>query len=200
MELTNFHAAKALGNLLSNYESDLKYITKFKMYKNSDLTIAEYLYGQNGLQQFINEYRVARNVKKEKVSHLCEFLKMWVLNKDSLNVDSFASSLQKEGITHDNKVMTSLSSKVLFLNNPENIIPIDSLNRNALCININKYAVFLEKVSQFKLEHKEWMVEKISTIMPLIIEIEKSYNDIDFIVYREIRFTDKLLWTIGQIK
>ena len=59
---------KSIGNFLSTYYSDLNYVRQFQDFKNERLTSTEYLKKSTGtFYQFLIEFRVMRNVKKEKV-------------------------------------------------------------------------------------------------------------------------------------
>ena len=51
--------------------------------------------------------------------------KHWVESTDANDVDVLANELNRLGLTHDKKIMTSLASKILFLNNPYEIFPLD---------------------------------------------------------------------------
>jgi hypothetical protein len=118
------------------------------------------------------------------------FAKDWVLSENPSEVDKFANDLNKNKITHDGKIMNSLASKILFLNNPEEIIPIDTLNKRALGAKSNCYNDFMQRIKLFKLE----------SIEPLLSEVEMNFKTlkINFNKYRITRYTDKLLWTKGK--
>lgn len=200
MKITPPQAIEALGNLLFYYNSDLNYIAQFHNFKNDKISENEYLTGNSGFQEFINEYKVARNVRINKVKELMVFARGWVLSKKSLDVDSLAKDLKKNKITHDGKIMTSLASKILFLNTPQKILPIDTLNRRALDQKTNIYREFSNKVDGFKLENNNLIQKYLRTINSLLSEIEKNHTSIkiDFNVYRISRYTDKLLWVKGK--
>lgn len=200
MKITRLQAIEALGNLLFFYNADLKYITQFQNFKNNKISENEYLKCNSGFQQFINEYKVARNVKKDKVKKLMIFVKEWTLSKKSLDVDSLAKDLKKNKITHDGMVMTSLASKILFLNTPQKIIPIDTFNRRALDQKTNIYQQFSNKVDSFKLENNSLIQEYLCVINSVLSEIERNHKSmkINFNMYRISRYTDKLLWVKGK--
>lgn len=200
MKITPLQAIEALGNLLFYYNADLNYIAQFHNFKNDKISENEYLIGNSGFQEFINEYKVARNVRINKVKELMVFAKGWILSKKSLDVDSLAKDLKKNKITHDGKIMTSLASKILFLNTPQKILPIDTLNRKALDQKTNIYREFSNKVDGFKLENNNLIQKYLRTINSLLSEIEKNHTSIkiDFNVYRISRYTDKLLWVKGK--
>lgn len=192
---------EALGNLICYYNSDLRYITYFINYQNGKITEDEYLCNKEScFQRFLNEYKVARNVKKDKLKEFMLFTKEWVSREDSSDVDKFAVALKKKGITQDGKTMTSLASKILFLNNPEAIIPIDSLNKRAVGEKTNIYSEFKIKVDRFISENQNMLEEYLNKVDPLLSEVEVNFKSIgiEFNKYRFARFVDKLLWTKGK--
>ncbi|MGV8058459.1 MAG: hypothetical protein AB2L12_10610 [Smithellaceae bacterium] len=192
---------EALGNLICYYNSDLNYITYFHNFQNGEITENEYLCNKEGcFQRFLNEYKVARNVKKDKVKEFMLFTKEWVLKEDSSDVDKFAVALKKKGITQDGKTMTSLASKILFLNNPEAIIPIDTLNKRAVGEKSNIYSKFKIKVDLFISENQNMIETYLNKVDPLLAEVEVNFKsiEINFKKYRFTRFVDKLLWTKGK--
>lgn len=187
---------EALGNLICYYNSDLSYITYFHNFKNGKINEYEYLCNNEScFQRFLNEYKVARNVKKNKVKEFMLFTKKWVLKEDSSDVDKFASALKKNGITQDGKTMISLASKILFLNNPEVIIPIDTLNKKAVGKKSNIYSNFKIKVDRFISENQNTIEEYLNKVNPLLSEVEANYKSIDIELkkYRFARFVDKIL-------
>jgi len=200
MVITNLQAIQGLGNLITWYQSDLNYISLFKKYKNSDIGDKEYLDNNKGFQKFINEYKVARNVKKARVSDCMKFTKEYILKNTSFSIDNLAIALKEKEITQDGKIMTSLASKLLFLNNPVNVIIIDTLNRRAVNEKTNNYNNFKQKVKKFQQKNINIIQKYLTTADVLLKEIENNYQDleIDFEQYRKMRYTDKILWTIGR--
>ena len=192
---------EALGNLLCYYNSDLYYIACFHNFINGKITETKYLQKEKGyFKSFLIEYRIARNVKKERIRELLLSTKNWVSTKKASIVDDFALALRDQKITHDGKTMTSLASKILFLNNPEEIIPMDRFNKTALNIKSNSYSDFKNKVENYKSKNMDIMKEYLSKIDSLLSEIEKNYKGIkiNFNDYRISRFSDKILWTTGK--
>ena len=70
----------------------------------------------------------------------------------SNDVDQLAKKVKGLGYTHG-KVMTSLCSKDLFLNNPYEIIPIDQLAKRTIGYRGNKYSEFRSKLDSFRDNH-----------------------------------------------
>lgn len=191
---------QALGNLLQFYYSDLVYIRDFQRYKNGKLETDYYLGLSSGtFKSFINEYRVARNVEKSKTDFLLQLTMQWVNTKGQKNVDVFAKLLKEKGITHG-KVMTSLASKILFLNDPWTILPLDNLAKQAVGLKTNIYSEYLPKVDEFKQKNKREIDSCLNSVSQHLKIIEVDFKDevenIEMIRYN--RFVDKLLWTIGR--
>tara|TARA_R110002049_G_scaffold188124_10_gene356438 strand:- start:3713 stop:4303 length:591 start_codon:yes stop_codon:yes gene_type:complete len=189
------HYIKSLGNFLSEYESDLNFITKFNCYKNNKLEIEKYLTKENGcFQKFINDFRVARNIQKDKVDVFLKELKLFVNSDDCDNVDEFAKEINKKQITHG-KIMTSLCSKVLFLNNPYKIIPIDTLAKKSLNYKGNNYLQFSSHLKNFVRKNDSEIDDYLNSIKMYSLEIESKYDFDRIEIIRKNRFIDKLLWT-----
>jgi len=148
MLITELHKIKALGNLLRYYHSDLTYILNFQRFKQKIISESEYLRKTDAsFQSFLNEFRVARNVHKEKVVDLLHATVMWVHEAQADDVDLFADELREKGITQEKKTMTSLASKLLFLNNPWTIFPCDTRNRRAIGVETSRYSDFRRAIS-----------------------------------------------------
>ncbi|HOZ14025.1 MAG TPA: hypothetical protein PK784_04505 [Tenuifilaceae bacterium] len=191
---------QALGNLLQYYRSDLTYIREFKRYKLGKTETGYYLSLSYGtFKSFINEYRVARNVEKSKTDFLLQLTMQWVNTKGQKNVDVFAKLLKEKGITHG-KVMTSLASKILFLNDPWTILPLDNLAKQAVGLKTNIYSHYIPKVDEFKQKNKREIDSCLNSVSHHLKIIEVDFKDevenIEMIRYN--RFVDKLLWTIGR--
>ena len=199
METLNLEVIESLGQLLAYYKSDLEYIANFKLFLRNKKNVDDYLMCNNGFQKFINEFRVARNIKKRKVKDLMLFIKKSKLLNDADAVDAFAEEMKNNRLTHADKVMTVLASKIFFLNKPDKIIPMDSLNKKSLGIKGNKYKDFEIKINEFIDTNNKMISMQLKKIRPFLIKIEKSVNvEIDFEKYRINRFTDKYLWTRGR--
>ena len=193
---------QALGNLLQYYYSDLIYIRDFHRYKNGRISTSEYLEKSTGtFKSFINEFRVARNVDKTKTAILLQLTIDWVTQKDSKDVDGFAAFLKAKGITHG-KVMTSLASKILFLNDPWTILPSDNYTKRAVGLRNNTYSQYIPMTNEFKKINKLEIDECLTSVDEHLNIIETEFkNEITKIkTIRYNRFIDKLLWIRGRGK
>ncbi len=199
MEITNLEAIESLGHLLAYYKSDLEYISNFELFRNKKIN-EEYLTAKkSGFQKYINEFGVTRNIRPERVKDLMFFIRKSKLKEDNNAVDAFAEDMKNNKLTHKDKVMTVLASKIFFLNQPDRIIPMDSLNKKSLGVKGNKYKDFKIKMDEFINENKKLISLHINSVVDLLVEIEKSVNiKIDFEKYRINRFADKYLWVEGR--
>ena len=191
---------QALGNLLTYYHSDLMYIREFHRHKNGKIGTKEYLEKSNGtFKAFINEFRVARNIDKTKTNILLKQTIDWTCSVYHDDVDGFAESLNSNGITH-NKVMTSLASKILFLNNPWVILPMDSLAKKSLGLQNNIYSNYFPLTQEFRDNNEDDISRFLNSIDEHLTTIEAPfYNEIENLkTIRFNRFVDKILWTIGR--
>ena len=191
---------EALGNLLATYRSDLFYIKRFNDFKDGRVSKADYLTKEDGsFRRFINDFRVARNIAKDHVDEFLDELQNWINENQSNDVDQLAKKVQGLGYTHS-KVMTSLCSKVLFLNNPYDIIPIDQLAKRTIGYRGNKYSEFRSKLDSFRKNHTKEINSYLASVSNHIDQIEKDFKeDIPNIeVIRRNRYLDKILWTTGR--
>ena len=201
MEITNLEAIESLGHLLAYYKSDLEYIAQFNLFRNNQIDAEDYLTEKNsGFQKFINEFKIARNIKKERVKDLMVFIKDSKLLEDTKAVDAFAEEIKNNKLTQEGKVMTVLASKIFFLNQPDKIIPMDSLNKKSLGVKGNKYDDFKTKIDEFINEKNSKVLSAyLDSVRDYLIEMENSLNiKIDFEKYRINRFADKYLWAKGR--
>jgi len=199
MEINELLRIKALGNLLQYYHSDLKYILSFQRCKQNAISRSKYLLKSPGsFQSFLDEFRIARNVQKGRVPELLDLTMEWVSTNQADDVDLFADKLREKEITQENKTMTSLASKVLFLNNPWIILPCDTLNRRAVEVKTNRYSDFYRAII---LERETLPIDDyLKPVQEYLCAIEDAFkgkiDDISRI--RRNRFLDKLLWVQGQ--
>jgi predicted RNA methylase len=123
----------------------------------------------------------------------------FVNGKQPNNVDLFAENLAQSNLTRG-KVMTSMASKILFLNNPWEIIPMDTLARNTLKQKNNKYGTYEKNLKVYREQNLSVIESCITFTNPLtkIInkEFENKLQNLDKI--SENRMMDKLLWTFGK--
>jgi hypothetical protein len=183
----------ALGQLLYSYETDLIFMKSFKDYKkdrNKEIAF---------FKNFVNEYKVARNVDKDQSYRLIDITLNWIQKEDSLDVDGFARHLQKDGITR-NQLTTSLASKILLLNNPYKIFPIDNLARKAVNLKSNVYADYIKLVKEYKKQHLPEIEKHLNSVDRHLKIIEKDYSEYfkDIETIRMNRFIDKILWSLGS--
>jgi hypothetical protein len=146
------------------------------------------------------EYGVARNVDKTKVDILLKLTINWVTKNNPSNVDSFANQLKSKNLTFG-KLMTSLASKNLFLNDPWTILPLDGRVKRAVNLPYNTtYAQYLPLAVEFKKKNVIDIEKSLTSVRDhlTIIEaaFEKEINNLRTIRYN--RFVDKILWTIGK--
>lgn len=193
---------QSLGNLLATYYSDLVYIRNFHRFKNGKINFEDYIQNSPGkFKSFINNYRVARNVQKGFTNILLKSTSEWISTSTENDVDKFANRLLSRDITHG-KIMTSLASKILFLNNPWEILPIDSLAKHTVGLKNNLYADYIPLTNKFRADYKTEIFELLNSVENHLKIIESEFiNEIENIkLIRENRLIDKMLWTSGGIK
>jgi hypothetical protein len=200
MEITNLEAIESLGHLLACYKSDLEYISKFNLFRNNQINAEYYLTEKNsGFQKFINEFKITRNIRKERVKDLMVFIKDSILPEDTWTVDTFAEEMKKKKLTQKDKVMTVLASKIFFLIQPDKIIPMDKNNKKSLGVKGNKYKDFRIKINGFIDENGKILSTYLDNVKDYLIKIENTVHiTMDFEKYRINRFTDKYLWVKGR--
>ena len=202
IEMNELLRIKALGNLLQYYHSDLTYILNFQQCKQKTILISNYLLKSPGsFHSFLNEFRIARNVREERVSDLLKLTMEWVDHPNEADkVDEFADKLREEGITQRDDTMTSLASKILFLNNPWVILPCDTLTRRAVGVKTNKYSDFCSAARDMLKRETLPINNYLKPVDGYIRTIEKGFKGkIDKISkIRRNRVVDKILWVQGQ--
>lgn len=197
---------EAKGHVLAFYLSDLFYIDNFNRAKKGELLQIAYLDKNkeinNSFRQFVWDFRVVRNVRAGQLSNLLGETIKWCKGKNADDVDLFKQKLRAKEICHE-KNMTSLSSKVLFLNNPEFIHPYDDLAKKAVGYKGKSYSEYLLKVDEYKKVHKQLIGSLYNDIRQELDSLDKVFNEIrkssvNTKVVRNNRIVDKLLWTIGK--
>jgi hypothetical protein len=122
-----------------------------------------------------------------------------ISDKTNTNVDEFAKILKREKLTHG-KVMTSLASKILLLNNPWEILPIDSLVKKTFNLKTNNYKDYQPLIKKYISSRTSLIsdyLEKTSLFNKTIEnEFKNEIRNIEMI--RVNRFIDKMLWAEGK--
>lgn len=188
---------QAIGNFLQYYHSDLFYIKNFQDYKNSKISSEEYVKKNTGtFYSFLTEFRVARNFTKGCADKLLKETLIWISSHNADNVDLFAELLSKSDLTRGN-ITTSLASKILFLNNPWKILPMDTLTRKALHQMDNKYSTYLINLEKYRNNYKSTIDKCLSHTNELAKVAEQDFvgKIINLHILRENRIIDKLLWS-----
>ncbi|GEJ39233.1 TPA: hypothetical protein ACT4TI_002407 [Flavobacterium psychrophilum] len=191
---------QATGNFLTSYHNDLNYIKKFRDFKENKISENEYIEKKYGtFYSFLIEFRVARNFSQGMVDKLLEETYSFVNGKYPNDVDLFAENLAKSNLTRG-KVMASMASKILFLNNPWEIIPMDTLARKTLNQKENKYKTYEKNLEIYREQNKTVIENCIIFTKPLTEIVNKEFeNKIENLnKISENRIMDKLLWTIGK--
>ena len=112
---------QALGNFLNYYQTDLNYIKQFQDFKSNKIKPEKYIEKVPGsFYSFLIEFRVIRNLPKQTVGVLLIETLNWINSANADDVDLFDNRLAEKGITKG--VMTSMSSKILFLNKLYNYV------------------------------------------------------------------------------
>ncbi len=190
---------KVIGEFLRYYESDLEYIVNFRRFIAGEISIADYSSKTQGsFYSFLIEFKIARNIVQGAALELLLMTKEWCLKESCDDIDAFAKNLKAVGISRG-ATLSSLASKVLFLNNPWEILPMDALARKSLGQKNNLYSEFRKKVEIFRKDRKESLNHLSKEVTPLVIGIEsyvkKSLPQVEAI--RRNRLTDKMLWIMG---
>jgi len=190
---------QSIGNFLAYYKTDLNYIKRFQHFKNNPNVASEYIKKDIGsFYSFLIEFRVARNFTSGSADKLLDETLSWINSKDANNVDLFAEKLSQSNLTRGN-VTTSMASKILFLNNPWEIIPMDSLARKTLRQKENKYSIYNDKLTEFRKINESTFENCLEYIKPLTSLIHNDFNDLNKLdVICKNRIVDKLLWTMGN--
>lgn len=191
---------EAIGNFLSTYHSDLVYFQNFSRLKRGAISIEEYSNGGTGsFHSFLVEFKVIRNITKGSTDELLRETMKWIKGKNADDVDLFAQHLRQTGITRG-QTMTSMASKVLLLNNPWKIMPLDSLARRTLNQTENRYIVYADNLLTFRKRNKSTIEMIIDTTAALTTVLESGFQGEmkDLKSIRRNRVTDKLLWTFGK--
>ena len=191
---------RSIGTFLSSYHSDLTYIDNFQKHKKKHITTPEYVLGNKGMfKTFINEFRVARNIPIGNTHLVLNETMFWISLSSADDVDGFAHHLNLKNVTREKKIMTSLASKILFLNNPWVLLPFDNLAKKSLKQRSNRYEDYLPKMHQYRNEKESEIEQMLSTVNKHLNIIEQNFKHLEDIkTIRHNRFVDKLLWLGGK--
>ena len=189
----------AIGQFLAYYENDLRYILNFQKFKAGKIQAEDYVKKEEGsFYKFVIEFKIVRNFPKGTAIDILNKTKDWINSKQADDVDLFAQNLKIEGYTRGDS--RSLASKILFLNNPWEIIPMDRLTRATLGVKNNNYDDYLYKLKAFESKNQKHIQSMVDYIKPLIDIIHKNYQDLnDLNIIAKNRMIDKLLWS-GEIQ
>jgi hypothetical protein len=193
----NLSQIQAIGYFFSNYYSDLTYIGNFKKFKKGKISLKNYsIKGDHTFYNFLSEFRVARGIGKNKSAKLLKFLIEWLKRDNRNSVDQLAKELKGKKLTHG-KIMTSLASKILFLNDPYKILPIDNRVKKTVHQKSNSYSEYKKRLAKFIRLNKKQIDECSDNLRPFAVQLEKYFqNDIKNLeIIRRNRIIDKLLWT-----
>lgn len=192
---------EAIGHFLGYYRNDLFYINQFQNYKIRTVSHEDFICRKRGsFYSFLIEFRVVRNFIRGEVGSLLKETVNFIESNDCNDVDGFARHLFQAELTRKG-IMASMASKILFLNNPYEIIPMDSLARKSLKQTSNIYTIYRQNIKDFKMENLKTLEEMLEYVKPLTTIIHQDYpliHNADLIA--ENRMTDKLLWTLGKSK
>lgn len=190
---------QSIGNFLAYYKTDLNYIKRFQNFKINPNLASEYIKKDIGsFYSFLIEFRVVRNFTSGSVDKLLDETLLWINSKEANNVDLFAEKLSQSNLTRG-KVTTSMASKILFLNNPWEIIPMDRLARKTLKQKENKYSIYNDNLLEFRTNNEQTFENCLEFIKPLTTLIHNDFNDLSKLeIICKNRIVDKLLWTMGN--
>lgn len=198
IKVTESNRIKAIGQFLAFYESDLNYIKRFQQFKDN-LDLSYINEGEYSFTAFISEFRIARNIGLNTRKEALKLIKKWCESNYCDDVDGLSKKFKLTKYSHE-KGPLSFSSKVLFLNNPYNILPLDRYGKKTLSLNSwASYQDYITAVDVFKKENEYLLKESLNQIKAMAISIEKGFNELGQIeLIRYNRFTDKLLWVCGK--
>lgn len=190
---------EAIGHFLAYYKSDLHYINQFQNYMRGKLSEVEYINRSKGsFYSFLIEFKIVRNFKAGQIHRLLEETTNFIKFNDGIDVDSFAFKLSKTDFTRKN-IVSSMASKILFLNDPYSIIPMDSRARTTLGQKLNKYNTYTENLSLYKKHNKNLIQEMLDYVKPMTDIVHEDFPLLKNIeIIAENRMIDKFLWTAGK--
>jgi hypothetical protein len=192
---------RAVGFFLATYESDLLYIENFRKFRKGRIPSTTFCQkGNHSFYSFLSEFKVTRNFKKSKCNKILLLTEKWLDKGKITEVDNFALHLRSLRLTHG-KTMTSLSSKILFLNKPQKLFPFDNRVKKSVEQDSNLYSDYKLSITNFKRRHNSDIQKCLKKITPFAIRIEKNFEQLSNIeAIRKNRLIDKLLWTLNGYK
>lgn len=198
-EPNSYITSIALGNFLSFYYKDLNWILHFQKFINNEIVIEEYLYDEKwGFNKFLSSYKIIRNRYKKYEYDLLEVVKSHIKRKKYNDIIGLANILKDKNITTGNAV--SLSSKILFLNNPVEIFPLDNNVKKLFDIEKDMYDDYLVEVKKFKKKYKSQIIHFLEKYKTHYLRTENKVIGLKRIeIIRLNRFIDIYLWTKGGL-
>ncbi|MFI5200765.1 MAG: hypothetical protein ACHQNE_00075 [Candidatus Kapaibacterium sp.] len=194
-----FEEVCTAGDFLRYYYADLRYISNFQSFLKDETNSHEFLApGLGSFYNFLVEFKIIRNIEKGSALDLLRLTKNWCEMSVADDVDAFAQRLKQRSFSR-NAILSSLASKVLFLNNPWKILPMDALGRKALLQRGNLYSDYLPRVSAFAKQNSSIIEEHLDNLNSYCEKVEEEFkNKLPQIkTIRKNRFIDKLLWVQG---
>lgn len=182
------------------YSSDLCFILAFQQCKSGILTQQQYL---GSFEAFLSDFRVLRWIGSNKVPYVLADAMTWVHGQTPHDPDQFSKYL-KSSQSQLSKNHLSLASKILFLNDPVQVTPIDRCVTAALGLPSNtSYSTFKPCFDIFKQQCKAQIQQGINAIQPYLQSAEASLqvatqHAFNIAAIRENRMADKLLWVMGK--
>ncbi|MCB9343972.1 MAG: hypothetical protein H6576_09760 [Lewinellaceae bacterium] len=190
----------SIGLLLSSYKNDLNYFANFIRFSKGEISSKDYAAKAPGsFKNFIDDFRVARSTQKDLTPVLLDCALEWYQKGETKDVDGFTLLIQDKKLTHDKRA-TSLASKIMFLMNPWEVMPLDALVKAALKHRTNDYTRFRIKWEAFKQKEQEVITYNVGKVSGMLEVIERPFvgRISDLAKIRENRFLDKWLWVKGQ--
>ncbi|SFW84051.1 hypothetical protein [Chitinophaga sancti] len=187
---------RAIGQFLYFYETDLYYINRFQKFKQeaSELYLND---SEFSFTAFLAEFKIIRSIGKQYQRNVLKKVKTWCLSEQCDDVDGLSDYLFKSKYAHGKRPL-SFSSKVLFLNNPYYVLPLDSRGMNAIGIRNCTYKDYLNGVKEFINSNKSDLEYCLDVIELMARKVESNFPHLKKIeIIRENRMLDKLLWVIG---
>jgi len=211
IELDKTHI-EAIGHFLAYYRNDLRYFKSFKSeYIDGKKTKLIYPYDTNKsdapyLWNFLNDFRVLRNLgikNGQRDTFIKAFNDYNFSNVESKDVDDFRKTDMARGPNSkgiENHI--SLSSKLMMLANPWEIIPFDSRAQRAVgykSTGNKSYKDYFNKVKKFREKHEEDLFKMHNVVEQYAKVIEADFKgDLPKIGgIRKNRLLDKLMWVSG---